>query len=122
MQLETKYLRLFTAVTLGSRFGDWCVCWRGGWSRHRLFYLVMLVRVEPSAQGSPDPCTVEARKPRLLMGQRSIAGSSRSANYISSSHRYSIAFSEFPETSLAMRALRSDPCRDGGKSPPKEHA
>ena len=47
MQLETKYLRLSTAVTLGSRFGDWRVCWLGGWSRHRLFYLVMLVRVEP---------------------------------------------------------------------------
>ena len=47
MQLETKYLRLCTAVTLGSRFGDWRVCWLGGWSRHRLFYLVMLVRVEP---------------------------------------------------------------------------
>ena len=53
MQLETKYLRLSTAVTLGSRFGDWRVCWRGGWSRHRLFYLVMLVRVGPSAQASP---------------------------------------------------------------------
>src|SRR6266849_4685249 len=48
MQLETKYLRLSTAVTLGSRFGDWRVCWLGGWSRHRLFYLVMLVRVGPS--------------------------------------------------------------------------
>ena len=53
VMLETKYLRLATAVTLGSRFGDWCVCWRGGWSRHRIFYLVMLVRVEPSAQASP---------------------------------------------------------------------
>jgi len=53
VMLETKYLRLATAVTLGSRFGDWCVCWRGGWSRHRLFYLVMLVRVEPSAKASP---------------------------------------------------------------------
>ena len=47
MRLETKYLRLSTPVTLGSRFGDWRVCWLGGWSRHRLFYLVLLVRVEP---------------------------------------------------------------------------
>src|SRR5712671_5094378 len=47
MQLETKYLRLRTAVTLGSRFGDWRVYWLGGWSRHRLFYLVLSVRVEP---------------------------------------------------------------------------
>ena len=46
MDLETKYLRLRIPVTLGSRFGDWQVCWLGGWSRHRIFYLVMLVRVE----------------------------------------------------------------------------
>jgi len=45
MRLETKFLRLSMAVTLGSRFGDWQVCWLGGWARHRLFYLVMLVRV-----------------------------------------------------------------------------
>jgi hypothetical protein len=45
MRLETKYLRLRTPVTLGSRFGDWEVCWLGGWSRDRLHYLVMAVRV-----------------------------------------------------------------------------
>jgi hypothetical protein len=47
MQLETKYLRLRTPVTIGSRFGDWEVCWLGGWQRHRLYYLVMLVKLEP---------------------------------------------------------------------------
>ena len=45
MRLETKYLRLRTPVSLGSRFGDWEVCWLGGWSKHRLHYLVMAVRV-----------------------------------------------------------------------------
>jgi len=45
MRLETKYLRLRTPVSLGSRFGDWEVCWLGGWSLHRLHYLVMAVRV-----------------------------------------------------------------------------
>ena len=45
MQLETKYMRLRTPVTIGSRFGDWEVCWLGGWSRCRLHYLVMVVRV-----------------------------------------------------------------------------
>ena len=24
-------------VTLGSRFGDWQVCWLGEWAKHRLF-------------------------------------------------------------------------------------
>ena len=45
MQMETKYLRLPTSVTLGSRFGDWRVCWLGGWEKHRMYFLVMLVRV-----------------------------------------------------------------------------
>ena len=48
MQLETKFLRLRTPVTLGSRFGDWRVCWLGGWSRHRLYYLVMVVEIKRS--------------------------------------------------------------------------
>ena len=47
MLLETKFLRLRTPVTLGSRFGDWQVCWLGGWSRFRLYYLVMVVKLEP---------------------------------------------------------------------------
>jgi len=44
MQTETKFLRLRTEVTLGSWFGEWQVCWLGGWSKHRLHYLVMLVK------------------------------------------------------------------------------
>jgi len=46
MQMETKYLRLRTPVALGSRFDDWSVCWLGGWAKHRMYYLVMLVRVK----------------------------------------------------------------------------
>ena len=49
MRMETKFLRLRTPVELGSRFGDWSVCWLGGWSKHGLFYLVMLVKLEPSS-------------------------------------------------------------------------
>jgi hypothetical protein len=30
MQMETKFLRLRTPVELGSRFGEWQVCWLGG--------------------------------------------------------------------------------------------
>ena len=49
MQLETKFLRLRIPVTIGSRFDDWTVSWIGGWSKHRLHYLVMVVRVKPAA-------------------------------------------------------------------------
>jgi hypothetical protein len=45
MRLETKFLRLRTPVTIGSQFGEWSVCWLGGWTRQRLAYLVMVVRV-----------------------------------------------------------------------------
>ena len=45
MALETKFLRLKTPVTIGSRFGEWRVCWLGGWTAERLAYLVMVVRI-----------------------------------------------------------------------------
>ena len=52
MHVETKFLRLRTPVAIGSRFDDWEVCWLGGWTRHRLSFLVMLVRViQPSQPG-----------------------------------------------------------------------
>jgi hypothetical protein len=46
MQLETKFLRLRMPVTIGSRFSDWEVTWVGGWTRDRLSYLVMVVKIE----------------------------------------------------------------------------
>ena len=55
MRMETKFLRLRTPVEHGSRFGDWSVCWLGGWSKHRLYYLVMLVKLEPSSSLRQPP-------------------------------------------------------------------
>jgi hypothetical protein len=52
MQLETKFLRLRTPVTIGSRFGDWEVTWLGGWTRDRLSYLVMAVKI-PATPSAP---------------------------------------------------------------------
>ena len=49
MQMETKFMQLRMEVTVGSRFGDWQVCWLGGWSKHRLYYLVMLVKIPQKA-------------------------------------------------------------------------
>jgi hypothetical protein len=53
MQLETKFFRLQTPVTIGSRFGEREVCWLGGWTRHRLRYVVMVVRT-CQAQRPPE--------------------------------------------------------------------
>jgi hypothetical protein len=47
MEFETKFMRLWTPVTLSSRFGDWQVCWVGGWNKHRIGFMVMVVRVSP---------------------------------------------------------------------------
>ncbi len=44
--METYFLRLRTPVELCSRFGEWQVCWLGGWARFRLHFLVMLVKVD----------------------------------------------------------------------------
>ena len=46
MPVETKFLRLHQPVDLGHRIDGWRVCWRGGWDRHRIFYLVMVERVK----------------------------------------------------------------------------
>ncbi len=48
MQLETKFLRLKLPVTVGFYFGEWRVTWAGGWTRDKLSYLVMVVRVADS--------------------------------------------------------------------------
>ena len=53
MRLDTKVLRLKIPVKLGSRFGDWHVYWVGGWTRHRLSYLIMVVRSLSGAKSSP---------------------------------------------------------------------
>ena len=44
MYIETKFLRLRTPVTIGSRFGEWEVTWVGGWTRDKLGYIVMVAR------------------------------------------------------------------------------
>jgi hypothetical protein len=41
MQMETKYVHLRDSVEFGTRFGDWQVCWIGGWARFRLYFLVL---------------------------------------------------------------------------------
>jgi hypothetical protein len=54
MNLETKFLRLRTPVTIGSRFDDWHVCW-GGWGKYRLYYLVMVVKLPRENFAPPQP-------------------------------------------------------------------
>ncbi len=65
MQMETKYLHLRTPVEFGTRFGDWQVCWIGGWARFRLYYLVMLVKVPVSAfpRGCDEATPIGAQSP-----------------------------------------------------------
>jgi hypothetical protein len=80
-KMETKYLRLRTPVELGSHFGDWQVCWLGGWGKHRLDYLVMLVKVpfSPWQSGGQAP----PMGARILAANRTIdlaSGGNRAMN------------------------------------------
>lgn len=45
-KVQTKFLRLRQPVEIGCLFGDWRVCWLGGWDRGRVFYVVMVERIE----------------------------------------------------------------------------
>jgi hypothetical protein len=62
MQPETKFLRLRTPVTIGSRFGDWVVTWLGGWTRDRLSYIVMVAKFERPAVIAPGKRTLTSRQ------------------------------------------------------------
>jgi hypothetical protein len=58
MQIETKFLRLGQPVSLGLEIDGWRVCWLGGWGKHRLFYFVMVMRVNDEL---PQPVAHAAR-------------------------------------------------------------
>jgi hypothetical protein len=47
--METKFMRPPVPVTIGSRFGEWHVTW-GYWTKHRLSFLVMVVRVKDEVE------------------------------------------------------------------------
>jgi hypothetical protein len=64
MRLETKFLRLKTPVAINSRVGEWRVSWVGGWTRHRMAFLVMLVRV---TKRNPQQIAQRLRFSRSLM-------------------------------------------------------
>jgi hypothetical protein len=65
MQLETKFMRVPLAATVGSRFGDWQVTWIGGWDKWRLYYLVMVVKLPRQAyEESPAQTPSAGARPR----------------------------------------------------------
>jgi|HubBroStandDraft_2_1064218.scaffolds.fasta_scaffold265513_2 hypothetical protein len=49
MTLETKYVHLRRAVAVGERIDGWRVSWVGGWDRCKVFFVGMLVRINPAA-------------------------------------------------------------------------
>jgi hypothetical protein len=44
MRIETKFLRLRQPVPWGHEIDGWSVCWRGGWGKGRVFYIVMVMK------------------------------------------------------------------------------
>ena len=74
MQLETRFLRLKIPVAVGSYFGGWRVTWAGGWTRHKLSYLVMVARVvSPASQ----PARIASTTSRGMRSSSSSPAASR---------------------------------------------
>ena len=46
--VESKYLRLRFAVTVGSFLDEWTVVWVGGWDKNHVFFLALVERCELS--------------------------------------------------------------------------
>ena len=46
--VESRYVRLRFAVTLGSFLDEWRVVWVGGWDKSHVFYLALVERCELS--------------------------------------------------------------------------
>jgi hypothetical protein len=61
MELETKYIWRHQPVGLGAEIDGWRVSWLGGWSRDRLYYLVMVVKGErtPNAANVAFRCDLQ---------------------------------------------------------------
>jgi hypothetical protein len=77
MQMETKFMRIPLAVTVGSRFGDWQVTWIGGWDKWRLYYMVMVVKVPRQAYDESQAQSPFAGAPKVGARRRARANRNR---------------------------------------------
>ena len=50
MRIQTKFLRLRQAVAWGHEIDGWQVCWRGGWDKWRMYYIVMVMKTPSAAK------------------------------------------------------------------------
>lgn len=66
MQLETKFMRLPMPVTVGSLIGGWQVTW-GYWTKHRLSFLVMVVKLPAAGDEARKGFSTEERIVRDLI-------------------------------------------------------
>jgi hypothetical protein len=55
VHIETKYLRLSSAVSLGDYVEGWRVCWLGGWDKCRVLYVVMVEKIRSDADSPSAP-------------------------------------------------------------------
>ena len=52
MHIETKFLRLSNAVSVGDYVEGWRVCWLGGWDKSRVLYVVMVEKINPAVDSA----------------------------------------------------------------------
>ncbi len=73
MTPDTKYLRLSKPAELGDEIDGWRVCWIGGWSKHLIVFVVMVLRPSErsgeSARGDQLKCAGRERLLRPIADQ-----------------------------------------------------
>jgi len=52
VHIETKFLRLSNAVSVGDYVEGWRVCWLGGWDKSRVLYVVMVEKINPAVDSA----------------------------------------------------------------------
>ena len=55
VHIETKFLRLFNAVSVGDYVEGWRVCWLGGWDKSRVLYVVMVEKINADVDLAAAP-------------------------------------------------------------------
>jgi hypothetical protein len=55
VQIETKYLRLSSAVSVGDYVEGWRVCWLGGGDKSRVLYVVRVEKITPNVDSVAAP-------------------------------------------------------------------
>ncbi len=86
MQIQTKFLWLSRAATVGEAIDGWQVCWVGGWDRCRVFFVVMVMKKRHVT--AAVACVISTR---LKIGTGVNGGAAQHQRKLPRLHRFELA-------------------------------